>query len=632
MRSGAANEPTQAQIDHLLAPYRQGDATAAAARARDFTRTWPRHPAGWQILSESSAALGHLDDAVDAAQRLVRIDPNQAEAHAHLGLLLSRSQRYRDAEKAYRNAIAIAPSFDAARFNLAKLYDHVGKTSKSADLYAGLLEKFPAWIEAKTNYGNVLRQLGRLSEAVSVLREADSSRPGEPIIKNNLARALFDRGDLAEAESVVRSALRIDPKNAQSLDQLGHVLSAAGRLEEAASVWGEGAELYPDYGGFHHNLGNLWYQYGDQRQAEEAYRAALTKRPDNAEFWRHLAQVKQFEPDDPDLAAIEALLAESSNLSATDRVDLHYAAGKAHQDIGSPAAVCWNHFARGARWQRSIIEYDVTADERFFAQMQKAFSQTIREPLESDESPVTPLFIVGMPRSGTTLIEEILGSHSRVTPLGESTALPACMRTQAAKEGKSVEQWIVSASRESLELVAASYCEQIREQAADRAFATDKMMLNFRFVGPILSCIPNARVVHVRRDPADTCLSCFTKRFSGSLHFTYDLSELGRYYRAYERLMDHWREVVAKGCMIDIDYESVVRHPEGSVRDLLRFCGLDWEDGCLHFERSGRAVDTASSLQVRKPLSEASIGKWRAFAPQLGPLFDALGPSAPPND
>ncbi len=623
------NEPNQAQIDHLLAPYRQADAATTVTRAREFTRVWPRHPAGWQVLSESAAVLGHLAEAIEAARAWVRLSPEQAEAHASLGFYLARARHYRDAEKAYQNALSIAPSLHAVQFNLAKLYESMGKPESSVPLYRRLLDQFPGWIEAKTNYGNVLRQVGRTKEAVSVLTEADRSRPKEPIIKNNLAKALFENGDLAGAERLVREVLQIDPKNAQSLDQLGHVLSAEGKLQEAAQAWREGARLYPQYAVFHHNLGNLWYQYGHEREAEEAYRAALANSPDNTEFRRHLAQAKRFEHYDSDLAEIEQRLADPSGMTAQGMANLHYAAGKAHRDIGSSAEICWDHFLRGASWKRSAIEYDVAADERFFERIKEAFPDPVARPEKSDVPDITPIFIVGMPRSGTTLIEEILGGHSKVATMGESPILSECIREGADEEGKTMEQWIVSANPESLKSMAHHYCERVKQKAGGKRFVTDKMMLNFRFVGPIVSYIPNARIVHVRREPADTCLSCFAKMFSGALDFTYDLDELGRYYRAYAGLMEHWRGAVAGDRMIEIDYEEVVRAPESRVGSVLRFCALDWEDGVMQIGGSGRAVDTASALQVRKPLSEASIGTWRGFAPQLERLFKALGPLAP---
>jgi hypothetical protein len=236
-----------------------------------------------------------------------------------------------------------------------------------------------------------------------------------------------------------------------------------------------------------------------------------------------------------------------------------------------------------------------------------------------------PVFVIGMPRSGTTLVEQILASHSKVFGAGELPDLSNAVARLRVQDGHAFPEIVPLLSDRQLRQIGENYAASISSLAPAAERITDKMPLNFFFAGLISLALPNARIIHVRRDPVDTCFSCFSTLFTGEHRVAYELSELGRYYRAYENLMEHWRRVLPAGAMIEVQYEKVVADLEGEARRLIAHCGLEWEDACLAFDRTERAVRTASVAQVRRPIYRSSVGRWQRYQLHLRPLLDALG-------
>ncbi|MDZ7830073.1 MAG: sulfotransferase [Halofilum sp. (in: g-proteobacteria)] len=235
-----------------------------------------------------------------------------------------------------------------------------------------------------------------------------------------------------------------------------------------------------------------------------------------------------------------------------------------------------------------------------------------------------------MPRSGTTLVEQMLASHPRVHGAGERPDLRALIERADRDHDAPFPQWVAALAPGETASLGRAYCRMVVDpHGADRV--TDKMPANFAYAGLIRLALPNARIIHVRRDPADTCVSCFTYLFSGRQGFTYDLRDLGRYYRAYDALMAHWRDVLPGDFLLEVPYEELVDEPARWIEWMLSHCGLEWDDACLQFHRSERAVRTASAEQVRQPVYRSAIGRWRTYREHLSPLFEALGPLAPPE-
>jgi hypothetical protein len=325
---------------------------------------------------------------------------------------------------------------------------------------------------------------------------------------------------------------------------------------------------------------------------------------------------------------MERLSEQLGNVPYQDRVHLHFALAKAYDDLGQhDCSFC--HQLKGNALKRRQIVYDEGNTLGMFARTRAIFDKQLMHRMRTvgEPSPL-PVFIVGMPRSGTSLAEQILASHPKVFGAGEFPDFPelatAALRPRNSRE-TSFPEVIPHISADQFRTLGERYCKQLAALAPTATRITDKMMINFRFTGLINLALPNARIIHTRRDPVDTCLSCFSILFTGSQPHTYDLAELGRYYRAYDRLMAHWREVLPEGAMLEVRYEELVADLEGQARRMIAHCGLEWDPACLNFHKNDRPVRTASALQVRQPIYQTSVGRWRPQDELLGPLLEGLG-------
>ncbi len=318
-------------------------------------------------------------------------------------------------------------------------------------------------------------------------------------------------------------------------------------------------------------------------------------------------------------------------LSTIQRIFLHFGLGKAYADLGRQDA--FRHLLEANRLQRQRITYDEGATLGLLQRAADAFNADLMNAKAGlgDHSKV-PIFIVGMPRSGSTLVEQVLASHPQMFGADEITAFQNVASNLEGPQGR--QKWgtsesLASMTGEQLRWVGTQYVRHIRTMAPNAERITNKALGNFLLVGLIHLTLPKARVIHVQRDPIDTCVSCFSKWFVNLHHYAYDLAELGRYYRGYEALMEHWRRVLPKGVMLDVRYENLIDDFEPQARRLVAHCGLDWDPHCLDFHRTERTVKTASAAQVRQPIYRSSVGRWLDFREFLQPLLDALGSRAP---
>jgi len=598
-KAGQASSP--AERDAVVRAYRAGRYTYRAGRykeaiagARTYTSRFPRDADGWILRAAAASKSGAPQEAIRAYRRAWKIEPDNAEIGNSLGALLIET----------------------------------GELTAAVDVYRAALQANPDSLPLNNNLGFVLNQLQRFEEAEQVLRHALSIDPGYAAGHNNLGNALEGMGRIREAEASFRDALRITPHFPEALKNLGNMLRLQERVEEACSAYQQAVRQNPQYAPGWLSLGAIHGELGHRKEAEEAYRRAVRLRPDYVAAWSNLAVLKRFTAGDEDLQRVEALL-QSPGQSVRDRAILHFVAGKAYADIGEDVDRVFRHYAQGAQLERSRIDYDVRQDEVLFQRIREAFPEVKpTHPAPTDESRSIPVFIVGMPRSGTTLVEQILASHSAVKAVGERLDLDTIVAEADARFGSTFPDWMAHADRSTLDALGDCYRARVTEPVEDATRVVDKMPNNFRFLGLIARILPEARVVHVQRDPLDTCWSCFSHRFRGEQPFSYDLAELGRYYRAYHGLMSHWRRVLPPAFMLELGYEELIENPEEKVRELLDHCRLDWEAACLEFHRTERSVRTASVMQVRQPLYKRAIGRWKPYRAHLGPLIEQLGPLA----
>jgi hypothetical protein len=318
------------------------------------------------------------------------------------------------------------------------------------------------------------------------------------------------------------------------------------------------------------------------------------------------------------------LLQQAPDLTTDDRTELRFALAKACGDAGD-AVGSFRHLLEGNRLKRLTITYDETALFALFDRIRAVFTadRMAAPPTVALGDTARPIFVVGMPRSGTTLVEQILASHPAVFGAGELTDLPT-LAAELGRHGPPFPDVVTVLPADRLARLGEAYCQRLRACAPAARHVVDKLPANFQLIGLIRLALPGARVIHIERDPIDTCLSCFARLFTGPQLYAYDLTELGHYFRAYQSLMAHWRRVLPAGILLEVRYEDLVDDIEGNARRILAHCGLPWDPGCLAFHRSERTVRTASAAQVRQPLYRHAVGRWHVYGDLARPLLDAL--------
>ena len=482
--------------------------------------------------------------------------------------------------------------------------------------YRRVLAAHPGNADALNLLGVVAYQTGRQDLAVKLFRKAIQKNGQDPSYFSNLGNAFYGQGKLEEAVAAYRQAICIKPDYAEAHSNLGAALEQQGKLDDAIAEYYQAIRIKPNYPDAHSNLGVALEQQGKLDQALNAFGKAIELAPHRATTYRLLGDVKRFSTTDPHFAAMEKLAQEMDSLSAEDQIELNFALGKAYADIGDYER-SFQNFLRGNAQKRQRVSYDEAETHYLFNRIRNVFTpDLIRSKRGLGELSHKPIFIIGMPRSGTTLVEQILASHPGVFGAGELEYISKAVEKMSVPDAA----WM-RFDEQFLEL-GASYVNFINTLAPTAERVVDKMPMNFLFAGLIHLALPNARFIHTRRDPVDTCVSCFTKLFSKNHPYSYDLAELGGYYRAYEALMEHWRKVLPPGLILDVQYEELVADLDNQVRRIIAHCGLPWDDACLLFHQTDRPVRT--TFQVRQPIYHGSIGRWRLYKHHLEPLITAL--------
>lgn len=416
-----------------------------------------------------------------------------------------------------------------------------------------------------------------------------------------------------EASRDYQRALALKPNDALVHYRLGSAMAKQSRTEEAVAHYERAIALEPGSADAHSDLGTALMALGRFDEAMAHFNRAIEVDPGHASAHYSRAEIRTFRADDEGLAALEALAARK-DLPAEKALMFHFALAKALDDVGEYGR-SFEHLRLGNALKRGLVSYDEPAALNSFREIAATFDRSIFESTDEEGDPSeVPIFVVGMPRSGSTLIEQILSSHPLIYGAGELDDFRMVSSNPEA---------------ESLRAIARSYLDRLPIPPNGEIRIVDKQLSNFLLIGTIRLVFPNARIVHTIRDPLDTCLSCYSKVFATAHPFIYDLAELGRYYRCYTELMAHWRSALPPGSVLDVVYENVVDDLEGQARRLIEYCGVPWDERCLSFHTNKRTVSTSSLAQVRRPLFRSSLQRWRKYEAYLGPLLRELGDLVP---
>lgn len=473
-----------------------------------------------------------------------------------------------------------------ARFQAAVALARAGRLDDAIDVYCTLLDAHPGLLEARANLGFALLALHRYAEAVSHFSILLETRPDAMPVRVGLAYALQKQSDWAGAIQHYQQAVALEPNHVQVLLGLGVCLRSQGRLDEACAK----------------------------------FEQAITADPECVEGYHLLSTLKRFDADDPILRQCEALAPRVAALPLLKQARYGFALGKMREDVGR-FDDAFTAYAAGNRARASLFVLDESDEDAWLQRTCAAFGakRLSERAIGNTDDRRVPVFVIGMPRSGTSLVEQILASHPRVHGAGEIADLREVMQEYAG----SLAGWpdnMLALSNDTLHHMGIAYLERVFRTAPQATHVINKTPLNYRYVGLIRLILPHARIIHLVRDPMDVCFSCFTRLFDGdNLAYTYDLETLGRYYVRYARLMRHWRQVVPDA-LLDLHYEVLVRDTESEVRRMLDYLGLEWNARCLEFHRNNRVVETASRAQVRQPIYRSSIERWRHFETHLQPL------------
>ena len=634
--ASAAGRDPDALYAAALASQAAGRPADAEALYRTILALRPDVAEAHFGLGNALLVQGRADEAAGAYRRAIELRRDYVDAYNNLGGLLKLRGQLAEAEAAYRHAIDLVPGHAQALCNLGSVLSAQGRVDAAADAYREAIRLKPDFVDALMNLGELLSGQGELEAAAARLRQAITARPDLAEAHNALGKVLVAQGRSAEAEKSFERAIRLNPNLADAHNNLGVVLSDRGEPARSEASYRRAIAILPAYAEVHSNLGGLLQRQGRLAEAKTAFQTAIALKPDLAEPHYYLARLEAAAPGSAEaremIARLERQVASLDRLPVKAREGFLFALGKALEDAGDVDRA-FDCLVRANALHRAGLAYDVAAAEKRLASIATAFDRPTLDRLAGQGlADARPIFVVGMPRSGTTLIEQIISAHPQIQGGGELPNLDALAAKSRGHDGAPYPDFGPSMDGKDSRLIGQAYLDSLPNAEPGRLRLTDKWPYNFAHLGLIHACLPNAVIIHCRRDPRDVCLSCFGIRFEGGQDFAYDLAELGRYWRAYDRLMSHWREALPPGRMLEAPYEAVVGDVEDWARRLIDHVGLPWDDACLRFFESRHEVRTASAAQVRRPIYSASVGRWRPYAHHLAPLLAALGDGVAPYD
>jgi tetratricopeptide (TPR) repeat protein len=586
----------------------------------------PRDADAWFKLGITNAHLGNLEESVKCIQSAIALRPDVWEAHFNLGNTLLQLGEIDKAEASYRKTIRLNPGLPQAHINLGNTLKARGKLIEALACNSRALEIKPDYSLAYFNMGDILYQMGRLEEAETSYRQALAIKPDDALAYVNMGNTLYQMGRLREAENSYRQALAIDSANPRALQSLANMQFSQGNFDNALHNFQQLEKLYPGRIDIPFIKAEMLEKQGRLDEAYNIIKPLIDQDKENAKTAQlfasiclHLGHRKEA------IAMLKRVLSDQdATITDADRVSVHFRLGELY-DAERDYDRAFQHIRSANELKRMEFDgdaYSASVDKLIETFNTRNLSTLPRASNNSDRT----VFIVGMPRSGTTLVEQILSCHPEVFGAGELEHIHLAIDNlpKMVTSQKPYPDCLAELTQESLDELAQTYLDHMAQLATHEHYVINKMPELFQHLGFIAMLFPKARIIHCTRDPLDTCLSLYFGNFRGlGVRYCYRQEDLGHYYRNYERLMQHWNAVLDIPIM-NVSYEALIADQEGMTRRLLDFLELEWNDACLRFYENKRFVNTSSYNQVRQPINSRSIGRWKHYERYLEPLKISL--------
>jgi len=648
----------KSSLAEVVRAMQAGDADRAEAICREFLITHAASVPHLQLLGHALVKQDKLGEAKEQIEFALKIAPDYARLYEDLGSLHGLQREYDAAISSFRRAVQLDPRLASAHRKLAQTLIAAGRSSEVDAAFEGFLDhdRDAALVAAgaehwragryeeaeaellsalKNNAENIdaMRFLAmvyhdqnkKLLDAEALLRRAISIAPDFHQALANLGRVLVDNNKFQEAIEIYERLVGLKPNDDDAWAGYGRALAQAGRVREAEEVYRKSLAIEPQAPGIHMARAHMLKTLGDQPGALEAYRKSIQYNPALGESYWSMANLKVFQFADDEVRAMERQLA-SDDLQEEPRIHFLFALGKAYEDR-QDYRQAWQHYHEGNQLKRSNVIYDPVENEQHLRRIRDVYSKELLQANEgAGHAAPDPIFIVGLPRTGSTLVEQILASHSQVEGTAELPNLGAIANGTGKyrPDGLAYPDTLATLTQRDFASYGREYLRQVaRHRVLGTPFFIDKMPNNFIHVGWIKLILPNAKIINTRRHPMDSLLGVYKQLFAKGQDFTYDMLELAEFYRCYVEMMAHWGEVLP-GQVLDVHYEDTVTNFEAQVRKILEFCGLEFEESCLRYYETRRAVKTASSEQVRQPIYTTALGLWRKYGDSLALWQDEL--------
>jgi len=610
----------QKALDRAIQSHSSGNLDEAEKLYGDLLDEYPTQADALHYLGVINLQRRQFDEAVRLIQRAVLARPGYVDAIVNLGYGLNATGRFEAAVEQFEQALAIGPATAPVLSNLGGSLQQLGRYADAIERFEAALQLQPDLHESRRSLADALLKSGRVADALREIRKATASGQLSLAMQVSLGNILGADGQIDNAIRCFEQVLRANPNALDVRENLAKALRKAGKSEQAVEHYKKLLDQDLENADRHHKLGVVYQDLNKKDEALAAFRQAIKLDPKCAKAWHSMSTIPGNAFDANDIETILALQTVADT-APESRMLLAFALGRYFEKSGQHDQAA-AQFLSANKITRAELDYDIDKDLSTFEILKSDFdAEFIKRWSIATPTKKSPIFIVGMHRSGSTLVEQILASHPNVFAAGELPLLAKTIAATFPATDRSVYTRVLeNPSAEVFQAVAKNYIDGLPNVADE--FITDKMPHNFLNVGTIRILFPNARIVHCRRDPRDTCFSIFKNLF-GTHPYTFDLQELARYYNAYASLMDHWDKTLT-GQIHHVDYEMMIDDQEKTTRALLDACGLEWDPACLDFHKHERAIATISVSQVRQPVYRGSIGAWKAYEKMLEPLLQIL--------